>query len=71
MIDSLLPMADMVEKLAPALAGQERPNPEYPWKDNNGDITAPVDFDFPLFSPKNQKLNQLQLLFDQLLEKLS
>ena len=36
----LLPIADEIETLAPALS-QDGPNPEYPWIDGNGQINTP------------------------------
>src|SRR5579863_5087681 len=51
-IDSILPQALKIEHLAPSAAGMSQPNSEYPWRDaRTGDILAPVDFDFPEFSP--------------------
>lgn len=47
-IDSLLDVAGRIERLAP-VGGQERPNPEYPWEDDNGEVVCPVDYCFPEF----------------------
>ena len=43
-VDGLLPYADLIEKLAPANAGNG-PNPEYPWQTPQG-VVAPVDYEF-------------------------
>jgi hypothetical protein len=43
-IDSLLPLAALIEELAPTLAGNS-PNPEYPWRVGD-EILAPVEHDF-------------------------
>src|SRR5687767_9507415 len=49
-IDSLLPLADKLERLAPNFAGFTQPNAEYPWQaTKSGPVVAPVDFDFPEF----------------------
>lgn len=67
-IDSLLPLADQVEKLAPAIAGFTEPNPEYPWKGiNANEVTVPAKFTFPQFNPKDVKLIKLLNLIDSLL----
>jgi hypothetical protein len=61
-IDSLLPLAQKIEELAPS-ADMERPNPEYPWIDyKTGQILSPISFNFPEYSlhnPKMEKLNKL------------
>jgi len=44
-VESLLPAARAIENLAPA-GDVDKPNPEYPWENNNG-IIAPVDYSFP------------------------
>jgi len=44
-IKSLLPLAQEIEKLAPALA-QDGPNAEYPWMDPSGSIHIPAFFQF-------------------------
>lgn len=43
-INSLLPLARLVEDLAPSNAN-DGPNPEYPWLGQTG-IIAPVDYEF-------------------------
>ena len=54
-IKSLLPLAEEIEKLAPALA-QEGPNAEYPWMDPSGLINVPAFFQFPV----TQQLRELR-----------
>jgi len=43
-VQSLLPLASVLERLAPALAGDGR-NAEYPWE-HDGQVTAPVEEGF-------------------------
>lgn len=64
-IDSLLGLAAQIERLAPSLAGTQ-PNPEYPWVDSSGDVIAPVDFEFPLFDPRDPKMIKMERLLDAL-----
>lgn len=42
------PLAEQIEDLAPALAG-DNPNPEYPWPPDNPTQT-PVEFEFPIWT---------------------
>lgn len=68
-IDSLLPIANNIEKLAPSFAGKDQPNPEYPWQcKHNKMVYAPADFNFPDFHPKNPQLIKLVELVDRLLK---
>lgn len=46
-IDRMIPIADKIEKLAPAISGPSQPNPEYPWSPCVGDVRCPADYDFP------------------------
>ena len=49
-VDSLLPLAEQVQRLAPSYAGIRGPNPEYPWQAaTHGAVTAPAEFDLPQF----------------------
>lgn len=50
-IKSVLPLADALERLAPALA-LNGPNPEYPWPPDVP-AHAPADFAFPIWSDLN------------------
>ena len=60
-INSLLPLAQQIENLAPAIAGDFQPNPEYPWLDRvTGRVHTPCDFTFPDFNPRNSKLIQFE-----------
>jgi hypothetical protein len=65
-IKNLLPLAEEIEKLAPALA-QDGPNAEYPWADPSGSIHVPASFQFSaafkLTEPTGRKLLHLTRLF--------
>lgn len=66
-IDSLLDLAERVERLAPAAAGLAAPNPEYPWRDpKTGLVHAPADYSFGLFDPRAPKMIKLERLLDEL-----
>lgn len=69
-VESMLPLAEALERLAPALAG-DGPNPEYPWPRHNP-VIAPVNHSFALWqmlqTPKGRRF--LQFL-DQLLNTFS
>ncbi|HYF51071.1 MAG TPA: hypothetical protein VEJ63_16780 [Planctomycetota bacterium] len=46
-LDSLLPIATRIEALAPAVAGDNQPNPEYPWQEpSTGEIIVPGEYSF-------------------------
>jgi hypothetical protein len=67
-VDSLLPQAAKIERLAPQAAGTTLPNPEYPWRDpKTGAITAPADYDFPEFDPSRSEMLRIEKMIDQLL----
>ena len=67
-INSLLPLADSIEKLAPASAGTTLPNPEYPWEDRSShEVTAPALFAFPDFDPRESRMAKMVKLIQQLL----
>jgi hypothetical protein len=55
----LVPVARLIESLAPALA-QSGPNPEYPWEDLGG-IQVPVEYPFSELSEKSAP--QIENLF--------
>ncbi len=68
-INSLLDLAGRIESLAPAMAGWSHPNAEYPWLDQaSGGVIAPVDFQFPMFDPRNPKMIQMEALLAKLLQ---
>ena len=46
-VHKLLPIADAIERLAPALS-HDGPNTEYPWESPNRQIHAPVRYDLPI-----------------------
>lgn len=55
----LVPVARLIERLAPALA-LSGPNPEYPWEDHRG-VQVPVEYPFPELSEKSAP--QIENLF--------
>jgi len=62
-VDSLLDLADSIQRLAPNEAHLTQPNPEYPWRDlATGEVVAPVDYDFPQFAPSSSKMIKLEKL---------
>ena len=64
-INSLLPLADKIQRLAPNFAGTTNPNPEYPWRDQaTNEVIAPVDFEFSDFGPKLAQMIELERLID-------
>ncbi len=46
-IKNMLPLAEAIERLAPALA-QNGPNVEYPWQSPDRRVHTPVSHDFPV-----------------------
>lgn len=57
-INGLLPLADAVEKLAPA-AGPDKPNPEYPWR-AGGSVISPLDYTYPSLNLKTPKMQNFR-----------
>lgn len=47
----LVPLADDVQNMAPALA-RDAPNPEYPWPDPKKGVQVPCEYTFSLSSPR-------------------
>jgi hypothetical protein len=67
-INSLIPLAEQIERLAPSLAGTTQPNPEYPWQPlPGGPVEAPARYGFPQFNPSSWQMKKLDLLLDDLL----
>jgi hypothetical protein len=67
-IDSPLVTAELVERLAPSIAGMNQPNPEYPWQDvPTRLVRTPIDFDFALYDPGNSQMAKLERLITDLL----
>lgn len=60
-IDSNLPLAYELEKMAPALAGENGPNPEYPWPKSDP-AHCPVEYVFPLWDRLIHKPSGRQFL---------
>jgi hypothetical protein len=63
-IDSLLPVADRIEQLAPVGGDFDKANPEYPWRDKNGVVNCPCLYAFSDF--KKRELLRLQTLISSL-----
>jgi len=61
-VKEVLPVADQIERLAPALA-QNGPNAEYPWETPSREVVVPASHDFPvadeLKGPRGRKLLRL------------
>ena len=60
-IPTITPLAYELERLAPSLAGDNGPNPEYPWP-REAPEHAPVTFDFPVWSKLTETGRGRQLL---------
>ncbi len=60
-IKSSIPLAREIEQLAPALAGDDGPNPEYPWP-RMQPVHAPASFEFPIWDRLNGSGKGHQLL---------
>ncbi|MEW6112548.1 MAG: hypothetical protein AB1664_10505 [Thermodesulfobacteriota bacterium] len=63
-IDSLIPVADRIEKLAPVGGDFDKVNPEYPWTDDKGDVNCPCRYSFPEF--EKTELIKIQKLVSDL-----
>jgi len=69
-IRGILPLAEQIQRLAPALAA-DGPNAEYPWQDPaTGQVMTPASYNFPvaqnLRGPNGHKLLRLiHILFNQ------
>ena len=62
-IASLLPLARLIEDLAPAVANNG-PNPEYPWPTPDG-VTAPVGYPFPALQFNSRNLINMLTFLDR------
>ena len=61
-VDSVLPIADQIERLAPSLAAAQ-PSPEYPWRLLGADtVNAPREYAFAEFDPKNAQIAKTRLI---------
>ena len=60
-IPTVKPLAHALERLAPSLAGDDRPNPEYPWP-REAPAVAPTAFDFTIWAVLNGTGRGRQLL---------
>lgn len=65
-IDSLIPLAEQIEALAPVGGDIERVNPEYPWLNGRQEIMCPADYSFPEFTKSD--LVRLARFIDRFLE---
>jgi hypothetical protein len=63
-IDSLIPVADQIEKLAPVGGNFDKINPEYPWIDDRGLVNCPAMYHFPEF--RKTELIKIQTLLSNL-----
>lgn len=67
-IDSLLGIADQIQRLSPDRAGLKQPNPEYPWQSpGTTDVITPAEYDFPEFNPRSAKMIKVDRLIDDML----
>jgi hypothetical protein len=65
-VDSLLPIANVVERLAPALT--KGANPEYPWKDSiSGEMGIPCEYPFQEFVGSRIQITKLVKLLRSLI----
>ena len=60
-IPTITPLAYELERLAPALAGDNGPNPEYPWPRVNP-LNAPASYDFTVWAELTESGRGRQLL---------
>ena len=65
-IQGLLPIADQIERLAPALA-QNGPNAEYPWEVPTGQVLTPASYSFPVTQNLREQNGRKLLLFIKIL----
>lgn len=63
-IDSLLPLAEQIEKIVPESQARQ-PNPEYPWLSNDT-VFSPLDYPFDEILSQRIQLTRLQRLLDNL-----
>ena len=59
-VQNLLPVADLIQKLAPAGGDYDRINPEYPWTDATGAVYCPALYGFPEFRRRERELSLIQ-----------
>jgi hypothetical protein len=60
-IPTITPLAYDLERLAPALAGDNGPNPEYPWP-RTAPVNAPVSYEFAVWTQLTDSGRGRQLL---------
>ena len=63
-VDSMLPTAEKVQRLAPQAAGRNQPNPEYPWEDRNtATVMVPAQEDFSQLFSKQELASVARLIY--------
>ncbi len=67
-IDGLLPLAYMIEQLAPVGNRLNRANPEYPWSSSNGEVIPPIDHDFNDFKDKRIQMSKFLKFIHKLID---
>ena len=67
-IASLLPVARLIEDLAPALSN-DGPNPEYPWQ-VPGDVVAPVNYPFPTLQFDGRGMVNMRKFLDRFFQMI-
>ena len=65
-VDSLLPFAEKIEGLAPEGKRLDKPNPEYPWLNHQGQVIPPVDYAFGDIWLDVANMNKLKTLIANL-----
>ncbi|MBW3623676.1 MAG: hypothetical protein KY468_09750 [Armatimonadetes bacterium] len=65
-IDSLLPVAHLIENLAP-VGELDRPNPEYPWEQGD-EVAVPVEYPFPDLDFKLPRMMKMLNFIDRCFE---
>ncbi len=65
-IKSLLPVATLIEELAPVGGELHRLNAEYPWEDGNGILLCPHAYTYPEFRKMQPQYLKFLKLMDQL-----
>jgi len=66
-IDSLLPLAEKIEALAPEGRCLNQSNSEYPWTSQSGTVIAPIDYVFEDIWRNVISINKLKTLIEHLM----
>jgi hypothetical protein len=67
-IKSLLPVATLIEELAPVGGELHRLNAEYPWEDGKGTLLCPHAYSYPEFRKMQPQFLKFLKLMDQLFQ---